>query len=111
MGALGKMLGICGCEYISGTDPVLAAENKQWFMFKTNEATEITEFEEIPVSIINNNWQPGLAADAETIDGRSYCGVSLIAGMEIFFDGPVISITLASGSGVAYYIKGDNPGV
>jgi len=110
MGAQAKMMGISGCDYISGTDPVLAPTNKQWWMFKTNEATEITEFEEIPVSVINNNWQTGLAADAITITDRSYCGVSLMAGMEIYFDGPVISITLASGSGVAYCIAGDNPG-
>lgn len=111
MGAQAKMMGIYGCEYISGTDPVLAVANKQFFLFITSEATEITEFEEIPVSAVNSNWQSGLAEDAVTVDDRSYCGVSLPAGAEIYFDGPVISITLASGSGMAYYIAGDNPPV
>jgi len=104
MGALAQMLAKKGCDLVTGTDPFPAPTGKQIFMFKTNEATVIAEFDEIPVSIRNNAWTEGSADDAETIDDRSYCGVSLAAGMEVYFDGPVTSITLTSGSGMVYYM-------
>jgi len=104
MGALAQMLAKKGCDLVTGTDPFAAPAGKQIFMFKTNEATEIGEFDEIPVSIVNNAWTAGSADDALTIDDRSYCGVSLAAGMEVYFDGPVTSITLTSGSGMVYYM-------
>jgi len=110
MGTQGKMMGVRGCDYV-GIETFVAPAGKQIFMFKTNETgTIIDEFDEIPVSVINNDWTPGLAADAETVDDRTYCSFELGAGMEIFFDGPVISITVSAGSGVVYYISGDNPG-
>lgn len=103
MGAQEEMLGKSGCDLVTGTDPFPAPTGKQIWLFIPMEATVIAAFDEIPVSMINNGWTAGDAADAVTVDDRSYCGVSLPAFAYIPFNGPVTSITLTSGSGMVYY--------
>ena len=98
------MLGEKGCDLVTGTGPFPAVTGKQIFLFVPIEATVIAAFDEIPVGMINNGWTEGDAADALTINDRSYCGVSLPAMAQIYFDGPVTSITLTSGSGIVYYM-------
>lgn len=104
MGAQAQMLGKNGCDLVTGTDAFPAATGKQIFAFIPMGNTVIAEFDEIPVSIINNGWTAGDAADAVTVNDRSYCGVSLPAMAYIPFNGPVTSITLTSGSGIVYYL-------
>jgi hypothetical protein len=106
MGAFGKMIAVSGCDLVTGTQ-AFPARNGTIYMFKSaDDTTEIDEFDEVPVNgVLNNRWDlEGLTTeDAETIDDRTYCGVALATGTEIWFDGPVTSITLTAGSGWVYY--------
>jgi hypothetical protein len=109
MGAFGKLAGVYGCDLVTGTDPFIVPTGKHIWMFKSNEDdTEIAEFDLITVDITNDAWGHGANEDAETVDDATFVGEALAAGMEVYFDGPVTSITLGAGSGMVYYISAGN---
>ena len=102
MSGWGKMHSEMGCDLVTGIIEKTARRG-YIYMFRPRYGAVISSFKEQQVISINDTWVYTPGAATSTITTRSYNNVILDPPDEIWFDGPVTSITLSAGSGWVFY--------
>ena len=102
MGGIGKTTAELGCDYVSGLNE-FTARRGYIYVFLPRYGAVISSFKEQQVISLNDTWAYTPGAATSTIANRTYCNIPLESGDQIWFDGPVTSITLSAGSGIVYY--------